>query len=423
MFTVSHDYYGILGVSKNATFEEIRRQYRKLVREHHPDQFNGLRAKYQDKGDEDLLKVIDEKIREAGEKSKLLNEAFEVLSDPVKRKQYDGQVVEPSVSLPEISIYPTRIAFGSLLEGQEKSLVFTIENKGGPPATVNIDWEGNKPDWGELAIEPDAENVFPIKVTVKVDTTGIPSGPKDEKILVDVDGRIHMVEVFLAVTSPVVAPATPTRASPPPTPPAKTSFTFPKIRGDVIAAFVMIFVASMFWIIAASSNQQQRARSQQVWTTQTAVAQKQLLEATEQVKATGTAVAYEQQLQEQQQQEELKRAALIAQFRQDPSSLVKINIRRGRDGKGNSPHILFMTVANNSAYWIGIYGKTGPGNDDSQSLLDYSVGPGITTEIVVGNHYYDNLPQLCLTLIMFDHESEVGSAAMCIDIPKELATQ
>lgn len=240
MFTVSHDYYGILGVSKNATPEEIRRQYRKLVREHHPDRFNGLRAKYQDKGDEDLLKVIDEKIREAGEKSKLLNEAFEVLSDPVKRKQYDGQVVEPSIPLPEISIYPIRIAFGSLLEGQEKSLAFTIENKGGSPATVNIDWEGDKPDWGELAIEPDAENVFPLKVTVKVDTTGISSGPKDEKILIDVDGRIHMVEVFLAVTSPVVAQATPTRAySPIPSPaPPTRGFTLPVDKWFAILGLV-----------------------------------------------------------------------------------------------------------------------------------------------------------------------------------------
>jgi len=94
MFTVSHDYYGILGVSKNATPEEIREQYRKLIWEYHPDPPQGLRAKYQDKGDEDLLKIIDEKIRENGEKCKLINEAFEVLSDPVKRKQYDEQVVD-----------------------------------------------------------------------------------------------------------------------------------------------------------------------------------------------------------------------------------------------------------------------------------------------------------------------------------------
>lgn len=278
MFTVSHDYYDILGVSKNATPEEIKKQYRKLIWEHHPDQFTGLRAKYQDKVDEDLLKVIDEKIREAEEKCKLINEAFGILSDPVKRKQYDEQVVEPPVSLPEISIHPTRIAFGSLLEGQKKSLVFTIENKGGPPATVNIDWEGDKPDWGELVIEPDVEKVFPIKVTVKVDTTNVPSGPKYEKILVDVDGRIHMVEVFLAVTSPVVVPATGAR---PPTPPTKTSFTAPPASRSKVPAIplvILVFVVLCSTILcvsigtANSANQQSRERGQQVWVTQTAMA-------------------------------------------------------------------------------------------------------------------------------------------------------
>ena len=322
MFTVSHDYYGILGVSKNATFEEIRRQYRKLVREHHPDRFNGLRAKYQDKGDEDLLKVIDEKIREAGEKSKLLNEAFEVLSDPIKRKQYDGQVVEPSVSLPEISIYPTRIAFGSLLEGQEKSLAFTIENKGGPPATVNIDWEGDKPGWGELSIEPDAENVFPIKVTVKVDTTGISSGPKDEKILVDVDGQIHMVEVFLAVTSPVFAPATPRRTYPSPTPPTR-GFTPPSTpRSKVVQAVLVgaLVLIAIVWSTVNSANQQQRARSQQVWTTQTAVAQEQLMEAAVQAKATVQAVETEYVLA-------LGREAQL--LKADPAQLVALERIKG----------------------------------------------------------------------------------------------
>jgi len=259
MYTVSHDYYGILGVSKNATTEEISEQYKKLMKKHHPDQFKGMRAKYQGEGDQDLLRVIDEKIREAEEMCKLLNEAFEVLSDPVKRKEYDNQVVEPSVPLPEISVHPTRITFGSLTEGQKKSLGFTVENKGGPPAAVNIDWEGDKPGWGELVIEPDEEKVFPIKVTVKVDTTGIPSGPKDEKILVDVDGRIHMVEVFLAVTRPVAASAaparTPTRASSPPTPPAKTSLTVSPTVGAILI-IILTFVIWGIWQAVNSANQQ-----------------------------------------------------------------------------------------------------------------------------------------------------------------------
>lgn len=214
MYTISHDYYAILGVAKNATIEEIKEQYKKLIKAHHPDQYKGLRAKYQEEGDEDLLRVLDEKIRQEEEFCKLLNEAFEVLADPDKRKQYDEQVYEPSVEVPEIVVSPKTISFGTLTEGQKKSAVFTIENKGGPAGSVNIDWEGEKPDWGELVIEPDPNTTFPVKVTVKIDTAGIPSGPKYEKIQIVVDGEAHLIEIYLVVVTVQAATATVSSISP-----------------------------------------------------------------------------------------------------------------------------------------------------------------------------------------------------------------
>lgn len=63
------DYYEILGVSKNATDDDIKKAYRKLARKLHPD--------------------LNPNDKEANKKFQQLNEANEVLSDPDKRKKYD----------------------------------------------------------------------------------------------------------------------------------------------------------------------------------------------------------------------------------------------------------------------------------------------------------------------------------------------
>ena len=63
------DYYSTLGVAKTASQKEIKAAYRKLARKHHPDVNQG------DKGAEGRFKEI--------------NEAYEVLGDPGKRKKYD----------------------------------------------------------------------------------------------------------------------------------------------------------------------------------------------------------------------------------------------------------------------------------------------------------------------------------------------
>jgi curved DNA-binding protein len=65
----TRDYYNILGVNKNASQEEIKRAYRKLAMKYHPDK-NPNR-------------------KEAEERFKEINEAYAVLSDKEKRKQYD----------------------------------------------------------------------------------------------------------------------------------------------------------------------------------------------------------------------------------------------------------------------------------------------------------------------------------------------
>ncbi len=60
------DYYSILSVGKNATADEIKRAYRRLASQHHPDK-GGNTAQFQE-----------------------IQEAYSVLSDPAKRQQYDN---------------------------------------------------------------------------------------------------------------------------------------------------------------------------------------------------------------------------------------------------------------------------------------------------------------------------------------------
>ena len=64
------DYYGILGVPRDASEQEIKKAFRRLARLHHPD--------------------VAKNKKTAEEKFKEINEAYEVLGDPAKRRKYDA---------------------------------------------------------------------------------------------------------------------------------------------------------------------------------------------------------------------------------------------------------------------------------------------------------------------------------------------
>lgn len=63
---MAKDYYDLLGVAKNATQDEVKKAFRKLAHEHHPDKESGNADKFKE-----------------------INEAYQTLGDEQKRKQYD----------------------------------------------------------------------------------------------------------------------------------------------------------------------------------------------------------------------------------------------------------------------------------------------------------------------------------------------
>jgi molecular chaperone DnaJ len=60
------DYYAILGIDENASADEIKKAFKKLAVQHHPDKKGGNKEKFQE-----------------------INEAYQVLNDPKKKQQYD----------------------------------------------------------------------------------------------------------------------------------------------------------------------------------------------------------------------------------------------------------------------------------------------------------------------------------------------
>ena len=113
MATSTQDYYGVLGVSRSASQDELRKAYRRLARKHHPDLNPGDKA--------------------AEERFKKVQEAYDVLSDPKKRQMFD-QFGFYSEHGPQAGAGPQQQGPGMGFGGFDFSDYFSQGGGGGPRA-------------------------------------------------------------------------------------------------------------------------------------------------------------------------------------------------------------------------------------------------------------------------------------------------
>ncbi len=131
---IKKDLYEILGVSPDASEEEIKRAYRRLARKYHPDLHPGD--------------------KEAEERFKEISEAYEILSDPKKRAEYD-------------QLRQAAQAYSFTTPGGEKAYDFSIfMDEGGPFggfADIFSDLFGFEREW-EAGPEPGADVLYRVEV-------------------------------------------------------------------------------------------------------------------------------------------------------------------------------------------------------------------------------------------------------------------
>jgi DnaJ domain/WD40-like Beta Propeller Repeat len=174
------DYYEILDVPVTATRDEIKAQYRQLVRVYHPDRFRDAADKAY-----------------AEEKLKQINIAFQVLCGT------SVQSPSPDVPVaPQPIAYPPVLDFGLVQHGTKRTLPLQIGNLGGPVTNLQLRCrEGNSLFRISKGKAVYRDRAFPMNYAVSIDTRQLtPDTAHHEWIEVDLDGVLTHVELRLQIS-------------------------------------------------------------------------------------------------------------------------------------------------------------------------------------------------------------------------------
>jgi len=258
------DYYDILGIEPDATQEAIKEAWKSQLKFFHPDRFQD-----------------DEKQRKnAEEKTKEVNEAYAVLSDPQKRAVYDAQRGTQATVLKETVLNPPKpvvsrktISFKDVEPKEIKTTTFKFDNEGGHYESI---WISNPDSWVRvIGYESLTDNdELPMKVTLEVEALEW-NQYYEETITVSLDGIETYITVKLQTKPKPVKKTVSTGAeigSPPSWTPPPSSYTVsvavpvPKrkiwskrwVKILITIYAVWCAIALVYWLVEKDTDSQRK---------------------------------------------------------------------------------------------------------------------------------------------------------------------
>jgi len=199
------DYYELLGISPEATAEEIKRAHRDKCFILHPDRMQGAPDSAKKRAEKELVKV---------------NQAYDVLKDSQKRREYHAEWLKRKAK-PKPVVKPSRIRFSNMVPGQIKITSFVIGNAGGPYTKI---WFSNPDSWLRVINWRSTSTSGELPLEVEVEAKGLNlRTTHTEYIRVKLDEEEVTLKVELQMKpAPQPRPAKPPRTQiPPPSMPQK----------------------------------------------------------------------------------------------------------------------------------------------------------------------------------------------------------